>query len=286
MTTDTVIIHNYKIIKLIGQGGFAKVYQALHTLSDRIVAIKIVDVSNGSSLRHESKVLSYINAELSDEYKHMAPTLYWYGRYGICGEKLALACTFYPFSLMEYLEDPLFTDSFQTIFREIIQTVRQIHKTGIIHCDIKPDNFMFTFDGQLALIDYGMARLFITDDGKHCEEEGWHSFYGTPKYASPFVHGGMHPCRRDDMISIGFVFMNICGINLPWSKGNTFPHSLTFTHDVYKDAKSLENIQLLFDKNEANLTPVLNNALKTYFNHIYKLKYSEKPDYDMYASLF
>ncbi len=279
MTSNTLVIHNYKIIEKIGQGGFANVYKASHILSNKTVAIKMVNKDITNSVKHESKILSYLNSELAPEYKHIAPTLYWYGRYG---DLLCLTCTYYPQSLITYLRDPLSGARPADVFKQIIRCIRHIHKTAIVHCDIKPDNFMVTYDGRVALIDYGMAYLFTNDDGTHCLETQWSSFSGTLKYASPFVHAGYNPCRRDDMISIGFVFLVICKIDLLWA-------GKTLTHEEYETAKSLNFILDLINKSnsENNSTHVcFKESLIAYFKHVYNLKYSEKPDYDMYDSLF
>lgn len=279
MTSNTIVIHNYKIIEKIGQGGFANVYKALHILSNKTVAIKMVNMNSANSVKHESKILSYLNSVLTIEYKQIVPTLYWYGRYG---DLLCLTCTYYPQSLITYLRDPSSGSRPANVFKQIIQCVRHIHKTAIVHCDIKPDNFMVTYDGCIALIDYGMAYLFTNDDGTHCSETMWSSFSGTPKYASPFVHAGYNPYRRDDMISIGFVFLVICKIDLPWA-------GKTLTHEEYETAKSLESILDLINSktNEIDVTyKCFLESLMTYFKHVYNLKYNEKPNYDMYDSLF
>lgn len=279
MTSNTIVIHNYKIIEKIGQGGFANVYKASHMLSNKTVAVKMVNKDTANSVKHESKILSYLNSELALEYKHIAPTLYWYGRYG---DLLCLTCTYYPQSLMTYLRDPLLSITMTDVFKQIIRCIRHIHKTAIVHCDIKPDNFMVTYDGRITLIDYGMAYLFTNDDGTHCLETRWSSFSGTPKYASPFVHAGYNPCRRDDMISIGFVFLVICKIELLWA-------GKTLSHSEYETSKSLDSILDLINSktNEIDVTyKFILEPLIAYFKHVYNLKYSEKPNYDMYESLF
>ena len=90
MNDSGPVIHAYQVIERIGNGCFATVLKARHRSNGRLVALKIEP--KHTSIRHESRVLSFLRRELSPDNQHCVPTVYWYGTYG---GKICLAMTFY-----------------------------------------------------------------------------------------------------------------------------------------------------------------------------------------------
>ena len=92
-----VYIHNYKLLGKLGKGAFSTVFKGEHRISKKPVAIKVE--KEATTLKHESKILAYLNSELPGSLN--IPILYWYGLYG---NNVCLATPFYEISLRQYVE--------------------------------------------------------------------------------------------------------------------------------------------------------------------------------------
>ena len=279
--SNVIVIHNYKILNKIGQGGFSSVYKAQHKKNDRIVALKIEKTKDSKSILHESKILSYLNREL---LSNVVPTLFWYGTFG---QMVGIATTFYSTSMTEILSQNLDVTVKMDLCRQLINIMRQLHSVFIIHCDVKPDNFMVQHEDhscKLVIIDFGMSRLFVDSEQttKHLPNKMSESLFGTPKYASYNVHLGHKYSRRDDLISIGYLFMTIFNIVLPWSVLPLLPNNeidiaivhLNHPHNLYRqDLKIYDNLVEYLRKTD------FADILIPYFSDAYALKYDEAPNY-------
>lgn len=148
--------NKYTFIKDLGNGGFGKVFLAKEKVSNRFVAIKQLLNTNKSEqedIIHEIETISkFENPNIVTYYHH-----FW--------EEEVL------FLVMEYcsggsLRDKMTANSITTLEAiEWIQTLasclRIIHKKGIIHHDIKPDNIVFSQNGTIKIADFGVANKNI-----------------------------------------------------------------------------------------------------------------------------
>ena len=86
--------------------------------------------------------------------------------------------------------------------QQIASALSEVHKVGILHRDLKPGNIMLRDDGDIALIDFGLAKrmrleLEMTDHGE---------IFGTPYYMSPEQGHGNVVDARSDIYSLGVIF--------------------------------------------------------------------------------
>lgn len=92
---------------------------------------------------------------------------------------------------------------------EIASIVHQAHLHGVIHCDLKPSNILFSKEGKLKLLDFGIAQAnegsYSASDGDQ-ENNKPQSFALTPDYASPQRHQQKIPTVADDVFSLGVLF--------------------------------------------------------------------------------
>ena len=148
----TLYDSRYEYIKDLGEGGFGKVFLAKEKVSNRLVAIK--QLKNTDKLKQED-----IIHEIEIVSKFENPNIVAYYHHFWQDEQL--------FLVMEYcsggsLRDKMKGDNLVAteIFKWIkilAECLRIVHKKGIIHHDIKPDNILFSVNGTIKISDFGIA---------------------------------------------------------------------------------------------------------------------------------
>uniref|UniRef100_A0A0N5AG96 non-specific serine/threonine protein kinase n=1 Tax=Syphacia muris TaxID=451379 RepID=A0A0N5AG96_9BILA len=100
--------------------------------------------------------------------------------------------------------------------------IRSLHLRGLIHGDIKPNNFLMGIgpcQHICFLVDFGLTKAFRIRDGnkwRHISFKKGNGLIGTAKYASVNSHNGWELSRRDDLESLGYVIIELINQELPW----------------------------------------------------------------------
>jgi serine/threonine protein kinase len=286
------ICNKYLVEKQIGAGKFGIVYRGTCIRSQENVAIKTESKSSDLHiLKHEANTINHLY------YKgcRNIPTVLYYG---VTDKHIVLVMPYYNMSLDKYKQSgkPLPDKQLQLIMYSCIEILEHIHKCFIIHRDIKPHNFMLNTNGELFLIDFGMAIPFVDDNNNHIAENAVPRDYitGTPKYISHNVHMGIEPSRRDDLISLGYMYLYLKNGFLPWDDTHLTPEVLT----QYNCNTTYPEHHILFCKNAArrhlkmrdNIGDYLklhgDIAIIRYLEYCYRIAFSTKPIYDELRKLF
>lgn len=102
---------------------------------------------------------------------------------------------------------------------QMIRRIQYIHDRRIIHRDIKPDNFAIGVGNhkhRIFILDFGLAKKFMSSQGVHIKYRDNKGLTGTARYASINTHLGIEQSRRDDLESLGHVFLYFLRGSLPW----------------------------------------------------------------------
>lgn len=163
---------------------------------------------------------------------------------------------------------------------QMISCVEYIHNKNFIHRDIKPDNFVMGIGNsatQVFIIDYGLAKKY-RDQHTHMHipyVEG-KSLTGTARYASVGALRGVEQSRRDDLESLGFVWMYLLKGTLPWMGLNGRDQKQKY--DRICDVKAKTSFE--------DLCRGFPNEFVRYFQIVRSLRFTEKPNYAELRQMF
>ena len=189
----------YKIDKVIGKGGMGTVYKAMHSKTNDIVAIKMISPSIGDQSRFRRRF--QIEIDTLKRLKH--PNIVDLIGYGEESGQLFYAMEYVDGeSLHECLKKhgPLPWDEVLRVGIDIASALKQAHDMGIIHRDLKPANLLFDANGHVKLVDFGIAKLFGSNEMTMVG-----AVIGTADYMSPEQAEGKIATSRSDLYSLGSV---------------------------------------------------------------------------------
>jgi serine/threonine protein kinase len=185
--------------------------------------------------------------------------------YGIYNNKRYIVYPFIPEALQYhrfYTDTALYTGAFQ-----LLTMIEDIHKHGIIHCDISTNNILYDREKDKYYInDFGQAKHYTFA----IEERGNNPTSGCPLFCSENIHKGYECTPRDDLISIGYLLLYCYKGTLPWSG--------------LKTCKTIYNKKVEFRQTYYSQT--IPDDLKTYLNYCFHLGINEKPKYNLLKKMF
>lgn len=109
-------------------------------------------------------------------------------------------------------------------FQEIVLALNCVHKSGLIHRDLKIDNILLRGDGSLALIDYGVSKRILLDAGFVCEQQ----LHCSPYYVSPEQLSGEACSQATDIYSLGVILFELLTGRKPYESKHA--HELMMHH--------------------------------------------------------
>ncbi|XP_048378579.1 MAP/microtubule affinity-regulating kinase 4 isoform X1 [Stegostoma tigrinum] len=211
-TDEQPHIGNYRLLRTIGKGNFAKVKLARHILTSREVAIKIIDKTqlNPTSLQklfrevRIMKCLNHPNIVKLFEVIETEKTLYLIMEYASGGE------------VFDYLvsHGRMKEKEARAKFRQIVSAVQYCHQRNIVHRDLKAENLLLDGDCNIKIADFGFSNEF--QFGNKLD-----TFCGSPPYAAPeLFQGKKYDGPEVDIWSLGVILYTLVSGSLPFDGQN------------------------------------------------------------------
>jgi serine/threonine protein kinase len=296
--SGTRVLDKYVLRECIGSGAFGEVWNADSVSTGEPVAVKMERIRGNPAptLQYESRVMQLLQGAPG------IPKLRYFGRKDdmdgifmvteLLGPSLETLATSHRLDMpADIAKNPPpncnHADFISAIGRQMLQRLRSIHMCGMLHRDVKPDNFLFartpvldlsrrannSVVPLLYLIDFGMAKRIDRKEG-HAQQaqHGFPLLIGSARYASVFAHRGEPLGRRDDLISMMYSLMYVAnGAGLPW---------MGYTES--------EICRIKLDMTPAELCAELcerhRDGWSAILERLYDMKTNDEPDYDAIAS--
>ena len=202
-------ISHYKITEKLGEGGMGVVYKAEDTKLKRTVALKFLRSDVLEDDEHKERFLREAQAAASLNHPN------------ICVIHEIDEAEGSPFIAMELVEGesvkekikarPLKLDEAIDVAVQTAEGLKAAHNKGVVHRDIKPANLMLTEEGQVKIMDFGLAQL-----AEQSRLTKTATILGTPAYMSPEQAKRQPTDRRTDVWSLGAVIYEMVTGRLPF----------------------------------------------------------------------
>ncbi len=221
----------YEIVAKIGQGAMGDVYKAHDPILNRDVAIKTMSATIGAD--EELRKRFHREAQAAARLNH--PGIVAVYDFGEEAGKIYMA--------MELLEGkdlraligkvPMSLDRKLTMLVQISEAMAFAHAKEVVHRDLKPGNIHILPNGQIKIMDFGLARLASS------EMTRTGMVMGTPNYMSPEQVRGERADARSDVFSLGAVFYEILANRKPFEADSL--HAVLF-QVMQGEPEPLENL--------------------------------------------
>jgi serine/threonine protein kinase len=255
-------IHDFRVVQKLGSGGYGEIFAVRSPDSPSLLALKTEHLDSLSpTLSTEIRFVKLLPREahfphVIAEGQTQALKYFVMPLYGPSVGAIRRSSAGQHFSLPTICR----------IAQETITIIEALHSTGVVHCDVKPDNFLLNqvSVGGFVLVDFGLSSFWRNEQTHlHIENTTTEGFCGTLRYGSVHIHKLCRPTRRDDVVSWFYSLVEIAKGKLPW--------------------KDVQDSHLCMSCKQATTTEKLCAGLparmQTIWNAIKGLEFEEQPNY-------
>jgi serine/threonine-protein kinase len=199
----------YRVVGVLGEGGMARVFDAVDEQLERPVAVKILRAETQSipGMRQRFQQEAFIAARL------IHPNIVAVFDFGAEGATSYLVMERLPGSTLRdeiVARGPLPPSRVALVMAETLSGLSAAHRFGVLHRDVKPSNILLQGDGHTKITDFGIAKSFDTrhDPDWMTDERTVTGFVlGTPGYLAPERRSGCPATVQSDLYAVGAVMV-------------------------------------------------------------------------------
>ena len=231
LTRGTLYANRYEIIEELGTGGMGKVYRVEDTKAQDEIALKLIK----PEIAADKKTIDRFRNELTTARKIRHKNIC--GMYDLGEDRGSYYIT------MEYVSGQdlkglirqtgqLAIGTSISIAKQVCEGLVEAHKIGVIHRDLKPSNIMIDREGNVRIMDFGIARSL-----KEKGITGGGVMIGTPEYMSPEQAEAKEVDKLSDIYSVGVILYEIVTGRVPFEGDTALSIAMKHKGETPKDPK-------------------------------------------------
>jgi serine/threonine protein kinase/Tfp pilus assembly protein PilF len=240
LTTGSTFAGRYQIIEELGQGGMGRVYKAADTKINEKVALKLIKPEIAKDKKTIERFSNELRLARKIRHKNVC------GMFDLGEEKGT------HFITMEFVSGEDLRSSIRrfgqlpigksiSISKQICEGLVEAHRLGIVHRDLKSNNIMIDKEGNVRIMDFGIARSL---ESKGITGAG--VMIGTPEYMSPEQVEGKEVDQRSDIYSLGVILYEMVTGRVPFEGDTPFTIGMKHKGEIPQNPKEL-NTQISDD---------------------------------------
>ena len=231
LTTGSTFAGRYQIIEELGKGGMGKVYKAVDTRINEKIALKLIKPEIASDKKTLERFGNELKLARKIAHKNVGKM------FDINEEKGTHYIT------MEYVSGQdlkglirqsgkLGIETTLSIAKQICEGLTEAHELRVVHRDLKPNNIMINKEGQVRIMDFGIARSL-----KEKGITGAGVMIGTPEYMSPEQVEAKEVDQRSDIYSLGVILYEMVTGRVPFEGDTALSIAIKHKGESPKDPK-------------------------------------------------
>jgi serine/threonine protein kinase/Tfp pilus assembly protein PilF len=233
LTIGSTFAGRYQVIEELGKGGMGKVYKVLDTKIEEKVALKLLNLEFAPGDKTLDRFRNELKLARKISHRH------------VCRMYDLSEAEGMPYITMEYVSGEDLKSLIRRIgqftvgkavfiARQVCEGLAEAHRLGVVHRDLKPQNIMIDSDGNVRIMDFGIARSLrtkgITDTGE---------IFGTPEYMAPESLEGKDVDGRTDIYALGIILYEMLTGRVPFDGETPLTVAMKQKTEIPKDPRNV-----------------------------------------------